>query len=572
MTRDYVALPVSPGRPPSHDDDGDMDAQSTSLLRSARTVRYSKVVIHSDSTYTYTYGPPGLSGLWRNYYAFLCAIFASIGGLSFGYDQGVIANVLVMEDFMRRWPVTPLQKGALTAVLELGALFGALSSGLLADRYSRRHSIFAACVVFIIGSLFQCLAQNLGHLFIGRAIGGIGVGALSMLSPLYISEISPPEVRGSLIALEQCSICLGVVVGFWIGFFTRNIPTSLSWRIPLALQVAPGVILAIGSLFFLPASPRLLVLKGKYDEAESSLTKLRGRDDQLIQIELLEMRVEAALIEHASASEISSKSGFVRELAAWGKLFRKKYRARTMVGVLMMVFQQWSGINALLYYGPTLVRSIGLQGDQIALIVSGGIGIVQLIAVGPAVVWIDHLGRKPLLRTGSAMMASSHLIIALLVQQYQADWKSHSLAAWTAVVGIYTFTFSYGVSFGPVGWVLPSEVFPLSMRSKGVALATASNWANNFLIGLITPVMMDWSPAGTFMTFASACFLAYLWSTYQIPETAGVSLEEMDRVFESDVGREDKALRGQIEEELGLRRLIATITAEQDEEAEDGTR
>ncbi|KAJ6626747.1 general substrate transporter [Mycena sp. CBHHK59/15] len=473
----------------------------------------------------------------------LCAIFASIGGLSFGYDQGVVhCQCLVMHDFLLRWPVTPLQKGALTAVLELGALIGALSSGVLADKYSRRHSIFVACVrsidpplIFNIGALFQCLAQNLGHLFIGRAVGGVGVGALSMLSPLYISEISPPEVRGSLVALEQFSIVLGVVVGFWIGFFTRDMPNSLSWRIPLGLQIAPGVILALGSLLLLPASPRLLVLKGQYDEAESSLAKLRGRDNGLTKIELLEMRIEATLINHASASEIQSKSGLARELASWGKLFRKKYRDRTMV----------AGINALLYYGPTLVRSIGVQGDKVALIVSGGIGIVQFIAVGPAVVWIDRLGRKPLLRgTRCAIMASSHLIIAILVQQYQSDWPSHSIAAWIAVTGIYIFTFSYGVSFGPVGWVLPSEV-------------TASNWANNFLIGLITPVIMDgllraMNRSGTFLTFSSACFLAYLWSTYWIPETAGVSLEEMDQVFESEMGREDEALRRQVEEELGL--------------------
>ncbi|KAJ7689195.1 general substrate transporter [Mycena rosella] len=562
MISHYVPLPASPhdgGDPHIHDDGG----QSTPLLPSSNNTQHpadSGLVVHADSSYSYSYGPAGLAGLRHNYYALLCAVFASIGGLSFGYDQGVIANVLVMQDFMRRWPLTPLQKGALTAVLELGALLGALASGVLADKYSRRHSIFAACVVFNIGALFQCLAQNLPHLFIGRAVGGIGVGALSMLSPLYIAEISPPEVRGSLIALEQFSIVLGVVVGFWIGFFTRNVPSSLSWRLPLGLQIAPGVLLAVGALLLLPASPRLLVLKGRYAEAEASLVRLRGRDDALTQIELLEMRVEATLITQADVAKAGGG-----ELAAWGRLLGKKYRARTMVGVLMMVFQQWSGINALLYYGPTLVRSIGLQGETVGLIVSGGIGIVQFLAVAPAVIWIDRLGRKPLLRGGSAMMTASHLVIALLVQLFQADWPSHAIAAWTAVAGIYTFTFAYGVSFGPIGWVLPSEVFPLSVRGRGVALATASNWANNFLIGLVTPVMMEASPAGTFLTFATACFLAYLWATYSVPETAGVPLEDMDRVFGSEVGREDARRRRQVEEELGLREVIAGLVGREDE-------
>ncbi|KAF7362605.1 MFS domain-containing protein [Mycena venus] len=537
---EYVPIPITPHaiEDTSANDD---HAQSTPLLSSPTSSPHRKgggLTVHADSTYTYSYGPPGLAGLRHNYYALLCAIFASIGGLSFGYDQGVIANVLVMEDFMQRWPITPLQKGALTAVLELGALIGTLLSGVLADKYSRRHSIFC----------------GMRHLFIGRAVGGVGVGALSMLSPLYISEISPPEVRGSLIALEQFSIVLGVVVGFWIGFFTRHIPGSLSWRLPLGLQIAPGVLLALGAIFLLPASPRLLVLKGRYAEAEASLVKLRGRDDGLTKIELLEMRVEATLISQADGAGPKHGAG---ELAVWGRLLTKKYRARTMIGVLIMVFQQWSGINALLYYGPTLVRSIGLQGDTVGLLVSGGIGIVQFLAVGPAVVYIDRLGRKPLLRGGSAIMAFSHLLIALLVQLFQDDWPEHAVAAWVAVAGIYTFTFAYGVSFGPIGWVLPSEVFPLSMRARGVALATSSNWINNFFIGLITPVIMEASAAGTFLVFATACFLAYLWATYTVPETAGVALEDMDRVFGSEVGREDAMRRREVEEEFGLREILA---------------
>ncbi|KAG6378541.1 general substrate transporter [Boletus reticuloceps] len=186
-------------------------------------------------------------------------MFASIGGLSFGYDQGVIANVLVMRDFLDRWPVGPWEKGSITAALELGALFGALLSGVLADKYSRRHSIFFASVIFCFGSGLQSGARNLNDLIIGRAIGGFGVGALSMLSPLYMAEISPPELRGSLLAIEQLAIVLGVVFGFWIGFLTRNISSSASWRIPLALQLLSAILLCLGC-FLLPPSPRFLVL------------------------------------------------------------------------------------------------------------------------------------------------------------------------------------------------------------------------------------------------------------------------------------------------------------------------
>ncbi|KAF8953625.1 general substrate transporter, partial [Flammula alnicola] len=223
-------------------------------------------------------------------------------------------------------------------------------------------------------------------------------------------------------------------------------------------------------------------------------------------------------------------------------------------------FAEWSGINALLYYGPTLVHSIGLRGDTVTLLVSGGIGIVQLIAVMPAIVFIDRVGRRPLLR-GDAAMALSHLGIAVLVILFQSDWSAHRFAAWIAVgyVGIYTFTFAYGISFGPIGWVLPSEVFPLSMRSKGVALSTASNWINNFFIGLLTPVFVGFSPSVTFLIFAGACTLSYLWATHLVPETANVSLEEVDKLFRSSAGREEALLKAEIEQDLGFRELISEL-------------
>ncbi|OAX37789.1 general substrate transporter [Rhizopogon vinicolor AM-OR11-026] len=519
------------------------------------------LVVHEDGhSYNYSYGPSGIPGLVLNRYAVACAAFAGIGGLSFGYGQGVIANVLVMKDFLAHWPIGPWEKGLMTAALELGALFGAIASGILADRYSRRRSIFFASIIFCLGSVLQCGAQSLNTLILGRAIGGLGVGALSMLSPLYIAEISSPELRGSLMALEQLAIVLGVVFGFWTGFLTRNIPGSASWRIPLALQFLPGISLCLGC-FILPPSPRLSVLRGRMDEALQTLAKLRlrtpdeAKEDPLIQLELLEMQINIALVHR----EADSKEGFSRE--AWTRLFGPKYIRRTLIGVMIMFFQQWSGINALLYYGPTLVESIGMRGDTVTLLVSGGIGIVQFLAVIPAIIFLDQWGRKPLLRGGSVIMAVSHFLIAVFIHLFEDDWTSHTTAAWVAVFCIYTFTASYGMSFGPIGWVLPSEVFPLSMRSKGVSLSTASVWINNFLIGLVTPPLMEISSAATFMVFACACFGAYLWSTYVVPETAGVSLEEMDVVFGSEVGQEDSKLKFELERELGLHDLIKNLIA-----------
>ncbi|KAL1700683.1 major facilitator superfamily domain-containing protein [Schizophyllum commune] len=431
--------------------------KSASRIKSRCTLEVSP-----DGSYRYAYGPSGLTGLFHNRYALLCAIVASIGGLSFGYDQGVIANILVMRDFVQEFPVTPLQKGILTAVLELGALIGALGAGVLADRYSRRHSIFVACLIFLIGSLFQCLAHSLFDLFVGRAIGGVAVGALSMLSPLYISEVSPPELRGSLMALEQFSIA---------ALIQRTAP-----ELAIDTHGADAVLKGYGS-----------VLKG------------------------------------------------------YNALFQEKYRERTMIGIMTMFFQQWVGINALLYYGPTLVASIGLQGEEMSLLVSGGIGIAQFIAALPAVAYIDRWGRRPLLRGGAVVMGCSHLLIAMLVKEFSADWEDHKGAAWLAVGAIYVFTMAYGISIGPIGWVLPSEVFPLSVRSKGVAISTAS----------------------TFALFATASFAAYMWATYRVPETSGVALEEIGAMFShgGNLEREEAALREQIERDMDLPDVVRRAAA-----------
>lgn len=379
-----------------------------------------------------------------------------------------------------------------------------------------------------------------------------------MLSPLYMAEISSPELRGSLMALEQLAIVLGVVFGFWTGFITRHMAGSASWRIPLALQFLPGISLCLGC-FVLPPSPRLLVLHDRIDDARKTLAKLRLRtpdeaqEDPLIQLELLEMQINVALVRR------KSKDGLSRD--TWTTLFGREYVRRTLIGIMIMFFQQWSGINALLYYGPTLVESIGMRGDTVTLLVSGGIGIVQFLAVFPAIIFLDRWGRKPLLKGGSAIMAVSHFMIAILIHLFQDGWGSNTVAAWVAVFCMYIFTAAYGMSFGPIGWVLPSEVFPLSMRSKGVSLSTASNWTNNFLIGLITPPLMEMSSAATFIIFACACFGAYLWSSYVVPETAGVSLEEMDAVFGSTAGQEDRKWTIELERELGLHDLIKGLVA-----------
>jgi len=399
-------------------------------------------------------------------------------------------------------------------------------------------------------------------------------------------------------AIEQVSICLGVVIGYWLGFFTRYIEGALSWRIPLGVQLIPGILLCIGSLR-LPPSPRLLYLRGQDDAGLAALRRLRIQGnthgegygvpvDELVKLEGLEVKIEVQLIREAEEeSELDfdqsrSTSTWRREVSKWTVCFEEKYKRRVLIGIIVMAFQQWTGVNALIYYAPSLMQSIGLgPGSPASLIAAGFVSITQLVASLPVISIIDRVGRRSLLMSGALLMAFSHGWIALLTWFYHDSWQHHNLAAVSALGFIYLFTFSYGTSFGPVAWVLPGEVIPLEVRSRGVALSTASNWSNNFLIGLITPRLLEASPSITYTLFALACLLAFYWSK-RLPETSGVSLEEMGKLFGEggDIGSsEDSLRRREIEEEVGLNALLdrlsgggldlaAGVGSEEGEEAE----
>lgn len=301
-----------------------------------------------------TYGPPGLRGLISNPYVFLCAACSTIGGLLFGYDQGVVSVILVMPQFTDTFtriadgaPGSGFWKGLMTAMIELGAFLGALNQGWIADKISRRYSIVVAVIVFTIGSVLQTAAVDYAMLTVARFIGGIGIGMLSMVAPLYISEISPPESRGTLLVLEEFCIVSGIVIAFWITYGTRFIPGEWSWRLPFLLQMIPGFVLVAG-VYVLPFSPRWLASKGRNEEALTSLTKLRRlpASDRRVYQEYLDIRAEVQFHKEISAERhptlqgSDKKSAFLLELASWADCFKRGCWRRTHIGVGLMFFQQ----------------------------------------------------------------------------------------------------------------------------------------------------------------------------------------------------------------------------------------
>ncbi|KAJ6513211.1 general substrate transporter [Mycena sanguinolenta] len=511
-------------------------------------------------------GQSGWAGLVHNRRIFLMAVFASLGGL-----QGVFSGVLKMYTFDQRMGDAVSNSGKqgwLVSILELGAWFGVLVTGYFADKLSRKYTIVLAVVVFCIGVIVQTTAKASQSIYGGRFVTGLGVGSLSMAVPLYNSEISPPEVRGSLVALQQLAITFGIMISFWIDYGTNYIggngPTQkeAAWRLPLALQMVPAVILGVGILW-MPFSPRWLVNQGRNDEALAVLSHARGmpEDSDLVQIEFLEIKAQYLFEKETSEKRFPKyqdgtfSSDFKLGFFAYLSLLRERSLLyRVAVGTLTMFFQQWTGINAVLYYAPTIFQSLGLTGNAISLLATGVVGIAMFLATIPAVIYIDQIGRRPVLISGAFLMAACHFIVAILTGLFHNSWGTHVAAGWAACAMVWIFAMGFGYSWGPCAWIIIAEIWPLSVRGKGVSIAASSNWMNNFIVGQVTPTMLNKLGFGTFVFFGAFSLLGGLFIMFFVPETKGVSLEEMEEVFGSTTGMalEDQARLDAIHRRLGL--------------------
>lgn len=306
----------------------------------------------NDRSMAISYDNKGIGGLIRSPYVFGAALLASFGGFSFGYDQGVISLILTMPQFHKDFPeIAPghhrygFNTGFMTGMLEFGAFVGCLFFPMLADRYSRKMGLAVATGFFCVGAIIQTASKNYGTLVAGRTIGGVGVGTLAMGAPLYISEIAPPNLRGSLLVLEAISIVIGAIIAYWITYGTREISSDWSFRLPFLLQMVPALVVGVGIQFF-PFSPRWLAMRHRDEDSLKALETLRRlpATDDRIQREWKGILREVELQERVLVREHGADTSFVvLELKQWGDLFKPRYLRRTMVALAIPFFQQFSG-------------------------------------------------------------------------------------------------------------------------------------------------------------------------------------------------------------------------------------
>ncbi|KAK2600365.1 hypothetical protein N8I77_009904 [Diaporthe amygdali] len=510
-------------------------------------------------------GSSGPAALVKNARVFAIAAFACIGGVLYGYNQGMFSGVLAMPSFQEHMgeydPIDPnadqTKKGWLTAILELGAWLGTLLSGFVAEAISRKYGILVAVTVFIVGVIIQVTAvTGAGHnsILAGRFITGMGVGSMAMIVPIYNSEVAPPEIRGALVSLQQLAICFGIMVSFWIDYGTNFIggttlktQSDAAWLTPICLQIAPALV-----LFF--------------DEARSVLARLRGltADHELVELEFLEIKAQS-MFEKRTVAE---KFPHLREQTAWNtfklqfvaikSLFQTKAMfKRVIVACVTMAFQQWTGINAVLYYAPTIFSQLGLDSTETSLLATGVVGIVMFLATIPAVLYVDRVGRKPVLAVGAIGMATCHIIIAVIIAKNRTQWETQAAAGWAAVAMVWLFVIHFGYSWGPCAWILVAEIWPLSARPYGVSLGASSNWMNNFIVGQVTPDMLSAMPYGTYILFGLLTYLGAVFIWFFVPETKRLTLEEMDVIFGSEgTAQADSERMEEINNEIGLTQML----------------
>ncbi|KAF7560827.1 hypothetical protein G7046_g3330 [Stylonectria norvegica] len=494
---------------------------------------------------------------WKAY--LLCA-FASFGGIFFGYDSGYINGVNGSAVFIRAvegataTALSESHTSLITSILSCGTFFGALIAGDMADWIGRKWTVILGCGIYMIGIAIQLVTGEgnaLAAIVSGRLIAGIGVGFESAVVILYMSEICPRKVRGALVAGYQFCITIGLLLASVIVYVTENRKDKTSYRIPIAIQFPWAVILG-GGLLFLPDSPRYFVKKGKIEAAVNALARVRGQpeDSKYVQSELAEIIAN----EEYERALIPNTTWF----GSWANCFKgglwdsKSNLRRTILGTSLQMMQQWTGVNFIFYYSTPFLKSTGAISNS--FLISLIFTLVNVCST-PLSFWtVERFGRRTILIWGALGMLICQFLVAIIGVTVgfnkthtvpgsdPAETRANNISAVNAQIAfIAIFIFFFASTWGPGAWIVIGEIFPLPIRSRGVGLSTASNWLWNTIIAVITPYLVGEHRANmkssVFFLWGGLCTCAFVYSYFLIPETKGLSLEQVDKMMEETTPR-----------------------------------
>ncbi|KAK0351925.1 hypothetical protein LTR91_007040 [Friedmanniomyces endolithicus] len=481
---------------------------------------------------------------------YLMCAFASFGGMFFGYDSGYINGVTGSAVFIQliegpgAKALTGPHSSLIVSILSAGTFFGAIGAGDVADTIGRKWTVILGCCIYIIGVILQTATTGLGLLVAGRLIAGIGVGFESAIVILYMSEICPKKVRGALVAGYQFCITLGLLLASCVTYGTSTLTTTSSYRIPIGLQFIFGVVLGVG-LLFLPESPRFFVKRGRIEQARKALAHVRDQpqDSEYVEAELAEI-----IANEEYERSLIPAGGWIN---GWmncfsGSLMKSNSNLRkTILGTSLQMMQQWTGINFIFYFSTPFLQSTGAITNT--FLISLIFTLVNVCSTPISFYTVEKFGRRPLLIWGALGMLICEFMVGIIGDTVGFN-KTHLAAdgvtsvannipavnAQIAFICIYIFFFAS--TWGPGAWIVIGEVFPLPIRARGVALSTASNWLWNCIITVITPYMVSKTEgnleSNVFFIWGSLCTAAFVYAYFLIPETKGLSLEQVDKMME----------------------------------------
>ncbi|TCD67159.1 hypothetical protein EIP91_000444 [Steccherinum ochraceum] len=440
------------------------------------------------------------------------------------YDSGIISSVITFDHF-KEFVDNPGNydslSGAVVSTFTGGCFFGAALAGWQVDSREILGSLVA-----LWGCAMQAGANNFACMLVGRIVAGFAIGILSMTVPLYNTEIAPPKIRGFFVGLAQQMIGIGFIVANWVGYGCQFLDSNAQWRLPLGLQLVPAFLLFIG-IQFMPYSPRWLLEQGRDDEAQTAFFQLHGvatpEEKEAADREFFTMQ-------EGIKAEVLVRSRRLSDLWATRAMMK-----RTLVAVGVQVFGQFSGINVINYFGPTMYASLGLNAHQ-SLLVQGIYG-----AVGPMtnlffiLLVIDTVGRKKPLMFGAGSFVVTYSILTAIVASFPPDQSTNHPAQRAGIAMIFMTSIFFSVSFGPVSWALASEVFPTRTRSIGTSVATCANWAFNVLFSQVSNLAMNNVSWRYYLLFIILNALDFVVIALFFPETKGKSLEDMAEIFGDNV-------------------------------------